>query len=208
MKTKKYELSPAAKDALTEVASVGSGNASSALSNLIGKEVNLVTPSVNVIHVSEIPKLVGGPKKMVVAVYTPIAGDLEGNMMVVFVQKSALNLVDLMQKQKIGTTNQMGKKEQKLLNQVMHALSTTYLNAMGEFLGITTSQANPRFIATFGSSITDFALFGIEEKPNYIVLLKTNFIVEPDIEGNFIMLLAVSSIDMFVELIKKKVGEA
>lgn len=204
---KKFKLSVLEKDTLAEVASISSGHASTALSNFTGKEVELTTPSVDVIHIKELPRVVGGPKKMVVGSYTPIANDLVGNMMAVFSKKDALLLVDIISKKKLGTTKQFKKEEQIILNQLMDSLSTTYLNTMAEFLEVGIRHANPRFISTFGESVIDFVTLGIEKKLEYVILLKTDFTVKPKIRGDFILLLAIESIQHFMELIKKKVGE-
>ena len=93
------------KDALQEVGSIGSGNASSILSNLTGKEVTLTVTHTDIVPIKEIPKLilgkkelVTGPKKLVVGVYSQISGDVRGNITVIFSKESALLLSDLLQK--------------------------------------------------------------------------------------------------------------
>jgi len=45
------------------------------------------------------------------------------------------------------------------------------------------------------------------KKFEYVILLKTDFTVKPKIKGDFILLLAIESIQHFMELIKRKVGE-
>jgi len=198
------ELSPDEKDILVEVASVGSGNASAAMSNLVNKQIDLVTPSMDLVAIKEIPKFIGGPKKMVIGSYTPIGGDLTGNMLAIFEKKNAFLLVDLILKKELGTTKQIGTEEKKALNQMSLSLSIAYLTAIEEFLELNITKANSRFIATFGSNIVDFITLNIRKEDN-VILLKTEFNIEPDVKGNFILLLAIPSVEALVELLKKKV---
>ena len=53
----------------------------------------------------------------------------------------------------------------------------------------------------------DFALLGIPEKLEYALVFKTDFRVSQKVEGHFVLLLAIESVDILLERIKKKVGE-
>jgi len=192
------------KDALEEVASIGGGNASAALSNLVGEIVNLKISTVDIAPIKEIQELIGGPKKLIVGVYSTIKGDVKGNVITILEKKNALFLVDILQRKTLGTTKILGKQEQKLIKETGKTLLTFYLNAFSDFLKIKTIQTKPKFVSTFGESIMDFVLIGIHEKLEHLLLFKTDFGVEKRFEGNFILLLAIESIDILLKAIKKK----
>lgn len=194
-------------DALRELASISSGNASTTLSKLTGKMVKLTTSYMNVIEIEDLPKFVGGPKKLVVGIYIPVAGDISGTTLMVFPKKSALILSDLMQKKELGTSEVLKKKDQRMLIKTGDITSTTYLNALAGFLGIKATRADPKFVSTFGEYIDDFILLGVGKELKHALLLKTTFSISPPkIEGQFIMLLAVKSLDLLLNLIKAKLG--
>jgi len=142
-----------------------------------------------------------------VGIYIPVAGDISGTTLMVFPKKSALILSDLMQKKELGTTEVLKKKDQRMLIKTGDITSTTYLNALAGFLGIKATRADPKFVSTFGEYIDDFILLGVGKELKHALLLKTTFSISPPkIEGQFIMLLAVKSLDLLLNLIKAKLG--
>ena len=63
-------------DALKEMAEIGSGRAATALSKLVGKRVTLSLSSLDIVEISKVPKVITGPTRLVVGVFTPIRGDV------------------------------------------------------------------------------------------------------------------------------------
>ena len=56
-----------------------------------------------------------------------------------------------------------------------------------------------------GESLADLILLGIEEE--YALFVNTNFTIpDTEIQGKFIMLIAIDSIDKMIEAIKKQLG--
>jgi len=192
------------QDALKEVGNIGAGRASSALSKLINQEVRLNPPEIYLSSLKDIPDIVGGPKKLVVGLYTAVSGEVSGTVLVVFPTKEALLLADILAKRKTGVTKILEKNEQLELRKAGQALSTSYLKTITEFLELKVKYANTRIISTFGESLTDFVLLGIEEQ--YAILLKTTFTIpNTEIKGDFILLLAIDSLTTLIQAIAKKV---
>lgn len=191
------------QDALNEVGNIGSGKASGALSRLINKEVRLSPPDIYLTPVKTIPNLVGGPKTLVVGIYSAISGDVSGTMLVVFSTKSALSLADVLGKKKIGTTKALNKKDQMNLIKAGKALSGSYLKTITDFLQLRVKHTDERIISTFGESLTDFVLLGIEEQ--YALLLRSKFSVPgTDLQGDFVLLIALESLTKILEAIRKQ----
>jgi len=195
-------------DALRELASISSGNASTALSKLTGKLVKVTTSQINIVEIKNLPKGVGGSKKMVSGAYTQVTGDISGNMLILFPRPTALIISDLVQKKELGITEVIREKEQDALIEVGNILSSSYLDTFNSFLGIEITHSKPRFISIFGESVVDFALLRARGELKYVLLLKTKFIINPPkVEVHCILLLAVKSLDLLLKLIEKKLGK-
>ncbi|MBP2665527.1 MAG: CheC, phosphatase, inhibitor of methylation, partial [Firmicutes bacterium] len=62
-------LSPMQLDALREIGNIGAGNAATALSQIINRKIDMSVPRLNILPLSEVPDVVGGPDTMVAGVY-------------------------------------------------------------------------------------------------------------------------------------------
>lgn len=202
------KLSFMEKDAIAEVASIACGNASSTLSNLIGgRKVDFTNPTADLPPLKDIPKLFGGPKKLVVGTYLPIKNDISGNVVVITLKESAFLLADLSENKKLGTTQVIDEKGQKLINEIGLAIVSGYMSALDTLFEFKISHGAPKFFSTFGESITDFISLGFGESERiFLNSFKISFGIGSGVKGEFIFLITLKPIDSLLRAIRSKSG--
>jgi len=206
-KIKSKKITDFEKDALKEMAEIGSGRAATALSKLVGKRVTLSLSSLDIVEINKVPKVITGPTRLVVGVFTPIRGDVRGTELIIFLKNSAISLADLLQKRK-KPSKKINIEDRLVLEEIGNILAGNYLSAIGEMLKITTIHKKPRILFTFGESITDFVLLGIGKDAKSALILKTHFAIpNTKIEGNLFLLIALKSVGHLTKLIDKRVDK-
>ncbi|MCK4997328.1 chemotaxis protein CheC [Candidatus Pacearchaeota archaeon] len=199
------ELDSFQKDALKEIGSMGAGKASAALSDLVKRKVSLTTPEISLAKTSEIAGLIGGSQQLVVGSYSALEGDVSGRILLASPTKSAMYLVDLEAGKELGTTTNVDEAASEKLKIIGDTVSKCYLESLTEFLQMNVTRSPERIVSTFGESLADLILLGIEEE--YALFVNTNFTIpDTEIQGKFIMLIAIDSIDKMIEAIKKQLG--
>lgn len=125
-------------DALKEIGNVGGGNAATALNQLLGKRVSVDIPQVKLLTLDELASsdFLTKPQELNIAVSLRILGKLKGGMLVLFPRRSALVMIDLLLQRKIGSTEIFTLTDESGLLESAHILCCSYLNAIGEFLGL------------------------------------------------------------------------
>lgn len=203
------KLSFREKDALAEVASIACGNASAALSSLLGnREVGITTPAAGVALLKDVSRLVEGPNKLVVGIYAPVKGDIAGNVVVVFPKESAFLLADLLKNKKLGTTQAIEEEDQKLISEAGLAVASSYLSALDTFLKMKTSCGDSKFFSSFGESITDFISLGFEEAEEAFLVnsFKTPFSLGFEAKGEFMFMLALKPVDALLKAVRSELA--
>ena len=93
MTIKSYdELSSLELDTLKEIGSIGTGNAATSLSALIGETVRIQQPEVRIMEYNEAIEWIGGPEPITAGVLVGMSGQLSGIMLSVQ-QLEFVNLV-------------------------------------------------------------------------------------------------------------------
>lgn len=125
-------------DALRELGNIGAGNAAVALSQLLGKEVLIDVPSVRLLELARLSDSEFMPDSGEVSIIASlkILGAVRGLMLVLFSQENALSLVNLLAQKETGGKESFSLLDTSMLSESAHILSTSYLNAIGEFLKI------------------------------------------------------------------------
>ena len=84
------------KDILQEIGNICAGNAANALSQLVGKTIEMSIPHIYFVKVTDVPQVVGGADQLVVSVVLQVLGDAPGVILLLFPQADARALSRLL----------------------------------------------------------------------------------------------------------------
>ena len=79
---KRYEdLNPLEIDTLREIGSIGTGNAATALSEVLSQQIKMTLPQVTIMGYNEAIKAQGGAENIVAGVLVAMSGEINGMML-------------------------------------------------------------------------------------------------------------------------------
>jgi chemotaxis protein CheC len=179
------------RDALREVANIGAGHAATALSHMTDRVIMIDVPEVSVRSIEGVADLLGPPDTVVSAVAMQMLGDLSGQTVVILPLHAARGLCDLLLRRERGTTRAFGAMEESSLKETGNILSSAYLNALSDFLGMMLLPSVPTLVTDYaGAVLTGVSLPQGREK-DLVFCVDTSFRVEGVAEalpGEFILL--------------------
>lgn len=144
---------------------------------------------------------------MVVGTYLPIKNDVSGNLVMTTLKESAFLLVDLSENKKLGTTQVIDEKGQKLINEIGLAIVSGYISALDTLFRFKISHGAPKFFSTFGESIADFISLGFGEAERiFLNSFKISFSIGSGVKGEFMFLITLKPIDSLLRAIRSKSG--
>jgi len=172
------DLSALQLDALREVGGIGAGHAATALSQLVDRPVSLEVPRIEVLKLTEIPRVFGGPERLVGAVYARLIGDVEGGVLFMAAREAALSLVDLMHGRPLGTAKSMGAEEEALLRHVGSMLISAYLAAIARMADLDVLPSEPALAFDMAGALLQAAIAEVGVEVEEALLVRTSFIDE------------------------------
>ncbi len=113
-------------DALKEVGNIGSGNAVTALSQLLNRKIDMNLPAINIISFQDIFNKIGG-EDLVVGVIVRVLGDTPGSMLYVLEKDTALGIIASLTGEVSEEISEMGDS---VLCEIGNIISGAYLNAI------------------------------------------------------------------------------
>src|SRR5947199_9127912 len=123
-------------DALREVANIGAGHAATALSQMTNRRIMISVPRINIARLEEVPELLGNPQDVVAAVLMHMLGDLTGRTLLLFPERVARRLCDMLLRRPLGTTSAFDVLEQPCLKECGTILSGAYMKPLSGFVGM------------------------------------------------------------------------
>ena len=177
MTIKNYDqLSSLELDTLKEIGSIGTGNAATSLSALIGKPVRIQMPEVRIMGYNEAIEWIGGPEEITAGVLVGMSGQISGIMLSVQ-QLEFVNLVlDSMLGQSVGDYMEVQELEHSALTEVGNIMISTFINALSGLAGIDIELTVPAFTVDMQGAIMAVPMAEYGGQSDYIMTIGGDFV--------------------------------
>ena len=174
------ELSSLEIDTLLEIGSIGTGNAATALSQMIGKEVRITLPEVRIMGYNEAIEWIGGPEQVTAGVLVGMSGQMSGVML--SVQK--LGFINLVLEQMLGHPiedyHQLDELGKSTLVEVGNIMISTFINALSGLSNISVNLTVPAFAVDMQGAILSVPMAAYGGMSDYLMTIGGNFVCEEE----------------------------
>lgn len=174
---KKYEdLNMLELDTIREIGSIGTGNAATALSSLLGCEVRIDLPEVRIMEYNEAIEWIGGPELITAGVLVRMSGELNGIMLCVQ-QVEFVNLVlERVAGRRIERYEELAELDRSALIEVGNIMISTFINSLSSLAEITTHLTVPAFALDMQGAILTVPMAEFGGQSDHIMTIGANFI--------------------------------
>ena len=179
MNLRKYEeMNSQQIDALREVGSIGTGHAATALSALLGCEVRIPLPEVQVLEFNDAVEKLGGFETVSAGIISSLSGEING-LMLALVQLDAINLIlkHIMGKQ-IVSYDDLTELEDSAVIEVGNILISSFVNALSGLSGVKIVPSVPQLTIDMQGAIITVPMAAYGNQSDYIMLIGGSFLVE------------------------------
>ncbi|WP_394781224.1 chemotaxis protein CheX [Undibacterium sp.] len=189
-------------DALGEVFNIGAGRAAASLSEIVGDEVKLSVPSVEIRKSSEVnAAILEMNSAKFGAVTQQFTGPFDAKALLLFTEHHALEIVrDMMGSQM--STEELAEFEQDAMCELGNIILNACLSAMADMLKISLSSSLPSY--TVATTEELFRSIGQNHDQPFILILHIDLIIEKRLsEGHLVFLLSSESLKNLVSHIER-----
>ena len=140
-------------DTLREIGSIGTGNAATALSQMLGKEVRITMPEVRIMGYNEAIEWIGGPEAVTAGVLVKMSGDVGGIMLSVQKLELINFILETMLDQGIQGYEELQELQQSALIEVGNIMISAFVTALSGLAGININLTVPAFAVDMQGAI-------------------------------------------------------
>jgi chemotaxis protein CheC len=190
-------------DALREVANIGAGHAATALSQMIGETIMISVPTISVARLEEVPPALAAADEIVAAVLMHMQGDLSGRTLLVFPQRDAFRLAQLLLRRDRPST-EFGDMERSAIKDSGNILSSAYMNALSDFMGMMLLPSPPGLAVDMSAAVLTTAYLQFGTDKDYVFCVESDFLVNDAgerLRGFFLLLPDAESLQAILEAV-------
>ena len=179
MAIKNYnELNSLELDALREIGSMGTGNAATALSQMLGRTVNITLPEVRIMEYNEAIEWIGGPEEITAGVLVKLSGHMTGIMLSV----QPLEFVNIVLESMMGKTveayDKLDEIDSSALVEVGNIMISTFINVLAEMAGMEIHLTVPAFTVDMQGAILTVPMAEYGGQSDYLMTIGGNFVCD------------------------------
>ncbi len=194
------ELSGMQLDALREIGNIGSGNAATALSNMLGRPTNIKVPTIQILDYNVVTERLGGPEKMLIGMLVTLSDDINGMMLFLLDREFAHITVNALLGQEITDYSELDEMGISMLQEIGNIMAASYVNAISMLTGLVINISTPSLNEDMLGSILSVPAIHFANISDSIILIDDGFEIEEGRGSNSILMIPdVESLDKLMK---------
>lgn len=192
------------RDALGEIFNIGVGRAAGALSQIVGGEIGLSVPQVDLIEIGAVRSALSGNQfQHFSSVSQYFEGPFNAEAVLIFPESNALAIVGHMLGNQLSP-EELSEYEQEAMCEVGNIILNACVSAMADLFRIEFTGGLPRH--RFGDS--ESLGFSLAEGAEFVLLLQVGLqINQAAVEGRLLFLLGVRSLQTLFDCVDRYLAE-
>jgi chemotaxis protein CheC len=180
-------------DALRELANIGSGTASTALSSMLGRPVDITVPNTFVLPMADAVGAMGDPESEATGVALGVVGDMAASVLLLFTPSDAKQMCDLLG---VEAGTEIGESA---LMEIGNIVGTSYINALASMTGMAIEPTPPAIATDMLAAIVETVLAERAAAGDVALLLDSQLVVEgSDASISFLLVPDAGGVDQLL----------
>ena len=159
-------------DALRELANIGAGTASTALSSMLGRSIDLSVPDARVLPIEDAVSQLGSAEDEITAIVLGVEGELPATVLMLLTPEDAEKVCGM-----LGLSPE-DELAPSALGEIGNVVGTSYLNALAGMTGIEVEPTPPATVTDFLGAIVESVLASRATASDRALLMDSSLVIE------------------------------
>ena len=184
---------------LSKMTDEAARNASRALTKLSGEKVTVEVSKAEVTKIQrKFPDI--EPESIVAGIYLPITGEVKGASLLIFPEKIAYTLCDVLVKRPAGTTRKLTELDKSALKEVGNIICGSFLTVFSNTLKIKIVEHVPSLSFDMFGAVVDVIIAEFAQKAEQALVIEVKFVFEhANIKGYVVLIFGLEEMKAIME---------
>jgi len=165
-------------DVLKEIANIGSGNAASSLSRMIGHTVDIQIPDIGIVGFNEATEILGGPETVMVGTLLFLSEGINGMMMFLLPIDVVCDLVNMLMFTDIKSHEEIDEMGYSVINECSNIMSASFVTAVADMTDLVIDISPPEATLDMLGSIMSVPSIYFADIGDSLLLMKNQLEIE------------------------------
>lgn len=186
-------------DVLREVSNIGAGNAATALSKMVKRRVDMGVPTIKLLEFSEVGAILGDEEKIVAGVIVPVAGSMNGVLLLILEYKDTSNLVELLTGKKFSDFEAFDELALSAIRETGNILAGAYMSALAGLTRLSVKCMFPDVSIDMAAAILSIPAIGFGMMADKVLYIDSDFAEGTDnVKAKMFLVLEADSFEILL----------
>lgn len=162
-------------DALKEIGNIGSGNAATALSDMLERSVSIAVPTIKVLDYNTVVENLGGPETLLVGILLFLKGEINGMMMFLLHKEFAHMVLNSLIGSEFNEEVDLDDMSQSTIQEVGNIMGASYVNAIASLTGLKIDISVPNMSVDMAGALLSVPAIYYANISDKIILIEDEF---------------------------------
>ena len=177
-------------DVFSELGNIGAGNATTALSQMLDRKIDLKVPVAAFVPFSRVTEIIGDPESVVVSGLVEITGDLQGFVLLVQSEADAARVAQslLGESEPVASALEFNEMQLSALKEVTNILTGAYITAITSLTEMDVKIEPPQIAVDMAAAVMSVPAVEYGKLGETVLFIETTFIdMDYALTGHFFL---------------------
>ena len=176
-------------DIFKEIGNIGAGNATTAIANMLGREMDMKVPDVKLIEASLLGDAICPEEETIVGIFLELQNDVSGSMMFLMRLPSAHILVNTLMMRDMDYCEPFDDMDLSAMKEIGNIIAGSYLSAISKMTNLTIAPSVPYIAVDMAAAILSVPAIQFGQYGDNAILIQTEFgDMQSMMDGYFILM--------------------
>ena len=175
-------------DVLREIENIGAGNATTAISQMLGARLNMEVPKVQLMEASELGGAICDEEETIVGIFLEVLDDINGSMMFLMRMDSAHVIVNKLMMRDPDYNEPFDEMDLSALKEIGNIIAASYLSALSTLTNLRIQPSVPYIAVDMAAAILSVPAIQFGQYGDNALFIETEFGDDVKMQGYFILM--------------------
>lgn len=187
-------------DALKEIGNIGSGNAATALSEMLEEPVDIGIPVVTILDYNQVVDSLGGSENVLISLMLTLDGDVNGMILFLLEHDFAHKLLNELTGSDFDKIEEIDDLSKSAILEVGNIMASSYVNAIASLTGLDISVSVPNISVDMAGSILSVPAIFFANISDKIIFIEDKF--DDDTKRSSSRILMIPEVDSLKKIME------
>lgn len=169
------DLNENARDVLTEIGNIGTGNAVTSLSQMMARQIDMERPVVRIMEFNELPEMLGGTEEIRAGVLLEINGDINGMFMFLISEPFLKVMLEGLMGCQAAGIHELDSLSISAVGEIGNIMCCSYINALTRLMDIKVHVSVPDICIDMIGAILSVPMIHFASMSDELLLIEDRY---------------------------------